>query len=129
MDILFKDDITGELMYRCPGCGTPIEFSTPNSFDRYDCHDCRLILEYPNHSFLEVLVWYWKKRHGMLRPYPIQSSILAQNVTEIFAFCMMFEPEDVFSIFSYISLRTNADNLFPYTTCLRINNSYLVCYQ
>lgn len=122
MNILFKDEITGELMYRCPGCGTPTDFSTPNSFDRYDCHDCRLILEYPNTSFLEVLVWYWKKRHGMFRPYPIRvDKITGLKITEIFAFSMMFEPEDVFDVFSYISIGN--------VTCLQINHSFLICYQ
>lgn len=125
MNILFKDKITGELMYNCPGCGVPTDFSIPNSLNRYDCHDCRLILEYLDTSFLEVLVWYWKKRHGMFRPYPIQiDNITKLNFTEIFAFGMMFEPEDVFSVFSYLSIRVDDQ----YIMCLCINHSFLICY-
>ena len=66
----------------------------------------------------------------MRRPYPIQiCNITEFNFTEIFAFAMMFEPEDVFGVFSYISIRTYTDDYFPYITCLHINHSSLICYR
>ena len=122
MNILFKNETTGEIMYRCPGCGIESDFSTPNSLNRYDCDNCRLILEYPHTSFLEVLVWHWKKRHGMFRPYPIRiDKISGLKTITIFAFAMMFEPEDVFGVFSYVSMRN--------ITCLQVNHSFLICYR
>ena len=109
-------------MFECPGCGSHHEFSVPNSFSRYDCHDCRLILEYPNTTFLEVLVRHWKKRNGMFRPYPILvDKISGLKTITIFVFAMMFEPEDVFGVFSYVSMRN--------ITCLQVNHSCLICYQ
>ena len=57
----------------------------------------------------------------MLRIYPIRvDNILELNFTKIYAFAIMCEPEDVFGVFSYLTIGN--------ITCLRINNSFLICY-
>ncbi len=66
----------------------------------------------------------------MRRPYYINiRSNLELNFTEVFVFAMMFEPEDIFGLFTYVSIRTRTDDYFPYITCLYINCSFIVCYR
>lgn len=62
--LLFKDEYTDELMFRCPNCNTPHSFSVANSFNQYSCSVCWLTLFYPEISFLEVLVEYRTQNQG-----------------------------------------------------------------
>ncbi len=57
----------------------------------------------------------------MKRYLPIELGIPEFGPTEIFAFGMMFEPEDFFRVFSYVS----TGNIMY----LRVSNSSFVCYQ
>lgn len=70
---------------------------------------------------LDTVLWCVTKETLMRRYYPVCiDQILELKFTEIFAFAMMFEPEDVFGVFSYVSIGN--------ITCLRIDNSFLICY-
>ncbi len=64
----------------------------------------------------------------MHRYLPIHLPIFELDCTEIFAFAMMFKPENAFGVFSYVTIDVNVDSKLPYITCLYVNNSYLICY-
>ena len=59
---LLKENRFGQLEFLCPGCHTPCNYDAPCTMNRWECANCRLVLVYPQRTFLEVLAKYAKEK-------------------------------------------------------------------